>query len=200
MHRVDSSGLAGLPMACTLSVGDGAARMGRWEALSAKGRPSVVRSGHVVVVLYQSGPCIREELEALAAVERECCSFVRWDVIEDEDHVVLRVAADHRTPEDVTSIVALFGAGCTSSVDLGSPAGRIPRERLIQRIVPSAQPRSQRHGGPLVVANGRVRREGWEPSPSTWFVADGGWEQERRPLAGSPRLTRGANAFRDCIR
>jgi len=57
------------------------------------------------------GPGIREELEALAAVERECCSYVGWDVIQDEDHVVLRVAADPRTPEDLTSIAALFGAG-----------------------------------------------------------------------------------------
>jgi hypothetical protein len=111
MHSVDGSGLAGLSMACTLSPVDGAARMGRWEALSANGRPSAVRSGHVLVVRYQAAPGIREELEALAAVERECCSFVRWDVIQDHEHVVLRVAADPRTPEDVTSIAALFGAG-----------------------------------------------------------------------------------------
>ena len=71
----------------------------------------------MLVVRYQPGPDIREELETLAAVERECCSLLTWDVIQDEDHVVLRVAADPHTPEDVTSIAedvtsiaALFGA------------------------------------------------------------------------------------------
>ena len=111
MDSFDSSGLAGLPMACTLTAGDGAARMRRWEALSAKGRPSATRSGHVLVVPYQPGPGIRKELEELAAVERECCSFVGWDVIQDEDHVVLRVAADPRTPHDISLLAGLFG-GC----------------------------------------------------------------------------------------
>ena len=111
MDSVESSGLARLPMACTLSAGDGAARLRRWEALSAKGRPCAVRSGHVLVVRYQPGPGISEELEALAAVERECCSFLAWAVIQDGDHVILRVAADPRTPEDVASIAALLEAG-----------------------------------------------------------------------------------------
>ena len=107
MATADSSGASRLPLACTLSIGGGAARMQRWEALAAKGRPSAARSGHVLVVRYQPEPGIREELEALAAAERECCSFVAWDVSQDRDHVVLRVEGDPDTPEDIASIAAL---------------------------------------------------------------------------------------------
>lgn len=107
MATVDSWGASGLPLACTLSIGGGAARMRRWEALAVKGRPSAARSGHVLVVRYRPEPGIREELEALAAAERGCCSFVAWDVSQDQNHVILRVVADPDTPEDIASIAAL---------------------------------------------------------------------------------------------
>ena len=60
--------------------------------------------------------------------------------------------------------------------------------------MPSAQPRSRPPAVRWSFANGRVRQEGRGPFPSTWFAADGGWKQARRPLAGSARITRGASA------
>jgi hypothetical protein len=101
----------GLPVSCVLSAGDGAQRMQRWEALSVEGRPSARRCGHQLVVAYRAEPGVRDELEALAAAERECCSFVAWDVSQEADRVVLRVAADPGSPDDVAGIAALFGTG-----------------------------------------------------------------------------------------
>jgi hypothetical protein len=101
----------GLPVACTLGAGDGAQRMQRWQALSVKGRPSARRCGHQLVVAYRAEPGVREELAALAAAERQCCSFVAWDVSQEADRVVLHVAADPGSPDDVAGIAALFGAG-----------------------------------------------------------------------------------------
>jgi hypothetical protein len=51
-----------------------------------------------------------EELEALAAAERQCCSFVAWTVSRDDDSVVLNVAADPGRPDDIAAIAALFQA------------------------------------------------------------------------------------------
>lgn len=110
MDEVDSSEVAGVPIACTLGPDDGAARMRRWEALSEKGRPGARRRGHLLEVRYQPEPGIREELEALAAAERQCCSFVAWNVSQDQDDVILRVTADPGVPDDVAPIAALFGA------------------------------------------------------------------------------------------
>jgi hypothetical protein len=109
MDRVVSSEPVALPVACTLDARDGARRMRQWEALSLKGRPSVRRDGHHLVVAYRAEPGVREELEALVAAERQCCSFVTWDVSHDADRVFVHVAADPARPDDVISIAALFG-------------------------------------------------------------------------------------------
>ncbi len=99
-----------MPVACTLGPNDGAARMRQWHALSEKGHPGARRRGHLLEVRYQPELGLREELEALAAAERRCCSFVAWNVNEDEVQVVLQVAADPGTPDDIAPIAALFGA------------------------------------------------------------------------------------------
>ena len=110
MSSADDPNVAGMPVACTLSPHDGAARMRRWEALSETGRPSARRRGHLLEVRYQPKLGLRQELEALAAAEQQCCSFVAWNVSQDRDHVVLQVAADPGAPDDVAPIASLFGA------------------------------------------------------------------------------------------
>jgi hypothetical protein len=99
-----------LPIACTLVPGEGAERLRRWRALSERGRPIARLSGHLLEVRYAPEPDVRSELRELAAAERECCSFVTWTVSEEQDHVVLRVAADPERAEDVAGIASLFGA------------------------------------------------------------------------------------------
>jgi hypothetical protein len=108
MSSVDDPKVTGVSVACTLGPDDGAVRMRRWEALSEKGHPSARRRGHRLEVRYQPKLGLREELEALAAAERQCCSFVAWSVSQDQDYVVLSVAADPSAPDDVAPIAALF--------------------------------------------------------------------------------------------
>jgi hypothetical protein len=53
---------------------------------------------------------VQGELEALAAAERRCCSFVTWAVSKEDDLVVLNVVAAPERPDDIAAIAALFGA------------------------------------------------------------------------------------------
>lgn len=108
IDAADNAPLAELPVACTLGPDDGPARMRRWQALTDRGRPTVRRSGHRLEVRYQPEPGVRDELEALAAAERQCCEFVAWDVRQDGHHPVLLVSADPNTPDDLEPIAALF--------------------------------------------------------------------------------------------
>jgi hypothetical protein len=110
MDKVGTSEPDELPVACTLGADDGAQRMQQWKALSVKGSASASRDGHQLVVAYRPAPGVREELEALAAAERECCSFVAWTVSQEVDRVVLRVTADPSSPDDVAAIAGVFGA------------------------------------------------------------------------------------------
>lgn len=98
------------PVACTLGPEDGPARMRRWRALSDKGRPIAQLRGHRLEVRYEPGPGLRDELEALATAERQCCKFLAWEVSQDGQHPVLLVTADPNTPDEVADIATLFGA------------------------------------------------------------------------------------------
>jgi hypothetical protein len=95
----------GLPVACTLGASDGAARLARWRALS-DARLNVRRMPDHIVVLYESRPDVHEELEALVAAERECCSFADWELTRDSEHAVLRIRSD---AQGLTAIVGAFG-------------------------------------------------------------------------------------------
>jgi hypothetical protein len=44
--------------------------------------------------VYEGQSGVHEELEALAAAERECCAFADWEVARDGRHVELRIRSD----------------------------------------------------------------------------------------------------------
>jgi hypothetical protein len=99
--------LGELPIACTLRLDDGATRMQRWRALSATGHPSARRDGDRLVVRYRGEQGVREELEALAAAERQCCSFADWEVAPEGDQVILRIVSN---TDGIDALAELFGA------------------------------------------------------------------------------------------
>lgn len=101
---------AELPLACTLGPDDGAARLRRWQLLAEKSPPRAQRSGNTLEVRWQLQAGVKDELEALAAAERQCCSFVSWCVGSDGVDMVLYVTGDESRPGDVAPIAGLFGA------------------------------------------------------------------------------------------
>src|ERR1700761_1365668 len=93
MGDAQLSHVAKLPLACTLDSSDGRERMERWRLLWAQGRPTVRREGAELLVTFVAGPGVREELVALAAAERRCCAFARWEVAQEPDRAVLRITS-----------------------------------------------------------------------------------------------------------
>jgi hypothetical protein len=106
----DSPDRVDLPLACNLGPHDGPARLRRWQHLADTANPIAVRDGPQLKVRYEPVPGVHEELEALAAAEAECCSFVSWSVAQDGAAPLLLVTADPDTPDAVEPIAALFGA------------------------------------------------------------------------------------------
>jgi hypothetical protein len=97
-----------LPIACTLNASDGAARLARWQALSAGAQASVQRSDRELVVRYRLQDGVGEELEELVAAERECCSFADWELTQAQDHAILRIRSD---AEGLAGIVGAVASG-----------------------------------------------------------------------------------------
>lgn len=99
-----------VPVACSLGPDDGPARLRRWQQLADRAHPIAVRDGAQPTVRYDPEPGVQEELQTLAAVEAECCSFVTWSVTQDDVGPVLLVTAGRDAPEAIEPIAALFGA------------------------------------------------------------------------------------------
>jgi len=99
-----------LPVACTLGPSDGQQRMLRWRQLADHATPTARRTGRVLEVRFQDTPGVRAELEALAAAEQQCCSFVTWTVTTEADQPVLHVTAPTNRPTDIEPIAIAFGA------------------------------------------------------------------------------------------
>lgn len=111
MEAVDgpgSSDRVDLPVACTLGLEDGAERMSRWKRLVERAAPTGRRMGRELEMRFQPGQGVQQELEALAAAEAQCCSFVAWTVLVDDKQPVLRVTAPEDRPEDIESIARSF--------------------------------------------------------------------------------------------
>jgi hypothetical protein len=100
-----------LPVACTLGVGDGVARMRRWQALAKGAPPRARRTDNRLDVRWHLDADGAIELDLLAAAERECCPFLSWTVTRAGTDSVLTVVADPSRPDDVATIAALFAAG-----------------------------------------------------------------------------------------
>jgi len=98
-----------LPLACTLRPEEGAERLRRWQQLAAAAAPAARLAGHQLVVRYQPGPGVLEELRSLARAEAGCCAFAEWAVTERDGFLILIVAAEPDAPERIAPIADLFG-------------------------------------------------------------------------------------------
>jgi hypothetical protein len=86
-------------IACTLTRNDLAERRARWQALAAR---SLVGIDETETGLRLRFAGERSELEALAALERDCCSFATWTI----DGTTL--AIDGGSPEAVAAVRGMF--------------------------------------------------------------------------------------------
>ena len=96
-----------LPVACTLGLVDGMERMQRWQRLVDVANPAFDRADNRLTVGFTGGAGVLEELQVLAAAERECCAFLDWDV-SVVDRPTLTITADN--PEDLDAIAGQFGS------------------------------------------------------------------------------------------
>jgi hypothetical protein len=99
-----------LPVACTLGVGDGVARMRRWQALAEKAPPHARRTDNRLEVRWHLDADGAIELDLLGAAERECCLFLSWTVTRASPDSILTITADPTRPDDLATIAALFAA------------------------------------------------------------------------------------------
>jgi len=93
-------------VACTLSQTDLARRAERWSALAERAHGRVWRTSNGLRLTFAAAPGVAAELEALAALERDCCAFASWSVTSDGDRLTLAVTAEQ--PVAIGAVQAMF--------------------------------------------------------------------------------------------
>ncbi|HUD38955.1 MAG TPA: hypothetical protein VMR14_18785 [Streptosporangiaceae bacterium] len=79
-------------VACSLSAGDLTQRAGRWRALTDRSGLGVVMTSDGLELAFCADDGVDQELQALAALERDCCAFATWTVSRVDDRLVLSVS------------------------------------------------------------------------------------------------------------
>ncbi len=103
MNRVPESTV----VACSLSQGDLAQRAARWRVLAEVTLEQVAMTERGQRLVFRADPGVAAELEELATLEGDCCSFATWSVDDAGGQLVLDVSA---AGEDaVQAVQALFG-------------------------------------------------------------------------------------------
>lgn len=80
-------------IACTLTADGQRERLDDWKSLLAVADS---REQLLTGMRYRFRPNLAERVRSLAAAEHECCSFLRFDVVEAGDDLVLTVETDER--------------------------------------------------------------------------------------------------------
>jgi hypothetical protein len=96
------------PVACSLGQADLAQRADRWRALTSSALSSASRTERGVRLVFDAGPGVAGELEALAALERDCCAFATWSVRADGGQLTLEVSGDSETA--AAAVQSMFAA------------------------------------------------------------------------------------------
>jgi len=96
------------PVACSLGRDDLATRSLRWQALHSRAAGELTDTESGLRLSFRADPGVAEEVEALAALERDCCAFADWSVRAHSGRIVLEASAAR--DEAIAALHAMFRA------------------------------------------------------------------------------------------
>jgi len=83
-------------IACSLTTGGQRERLNEWRSLLAVAES---REESPTGMRFRFRPSLADRVRSLAAAEHECCSFLRFDVVETGDDLVLTVDTEESGQE-----------------------------------------------------------------------------------------------------
>ena len=89
-----------------------------WERLASKALREARSTAHGVHLVFAGSEQTQRELEELARLEAECCSFAEWRVTRTGGGVVLEVTS---AGDGVTAVQAVFGCHGGERASPGRP-------------------------------------------------------------------------------
>ena len=95
------------PIACSLSADELPERLAETRAIGRDALLSVSPDG---AQRFRADQPTRERLEAIIAAESRCCSFLRFELTEERDELVLSVTAPEAAEPLALELVSAFAA------------------------------------------------------------------------------------------
>ncbi len=95
-------------VACDLSAGDLATQAQRWLRLAREAGLGRAETADGLEIRFRDEVAVERELRDLASVERNCCSWARWEVHRGDGELVMRVSS---APEGAAALHAMFRDG-----------------------------------------------------------------------------------------
>jgi hypothetical protein len=92
-------------IACKLGDGEAGTQVRRWTRLGRDAGLGRVETEDGLRIRFRGTPAVEQELLALVAVERNCCSWARWEVRRDDGDLILNVSS---TPEGAATLRTMF--------------------------------------------------------------------------------------------
>jgi hypothetical protein len=93
-----------LPQDCTLPSETALDQLSRWRIL----KPAYLRSSRQpesLTIAFGRADAVSIELHAMVAIERDCCSFLTWTIVEADGELHLTV---HGHPDELDRISVLI--------------------------------------------------------------------------------------------
>jgi hypothetical protein len=111
-------------IACSLEQEELLQRRARWQALRTQTGIETARIERGLRITFRAGADVAEELEALVALERECCAFADWLVRHSDGKLVLEITGD--SVEAIAAVQAMIRGDRDpfAQLDLGHGAPR----------------------------------------------------------------------------
>jgi hypothetical protein len=95
-------------VACTLTDSDLRSQRERWLALGENFGLGRQETEDGLRLSFRSHPAIREELDALVAVENQCCSWAEWSVEDENDTLVMAARSEGMGVETLHGMFTQF--------------------------------------------------------------------------------------------
>jgi hypothetical protein len=96
-------------VACTLGVGDLKTQRERWSALGENFGLGRQETEDGLRLRFRDHPAIEDELNALVAVENECCGWASWQVERDGDTLVMAARSQGEGVATLHTMFTQFG-------------------------------------------------------------------------------------------
>jgi hypothetical protein len=95
-------------VACTLTDSDLKTQRERWLALGENFGLGRQETDDGLRLSFRQHPAIRKELDALVAVENECCSWAEWSVEDESDTLVMAARSEGAGVETLHGMFTQF--------------------------------------------------------------------------------------------